>query len=173
MDNRLQILLEKYRKGTISDSERSELEHLSHKEEVFSAARSRATGIIHRRVALAVSALMICGAGIWAVLPGSQQMPQVAEVVQMPPEVPMEVSETVESKAIAEPTPLVAEAHEVKRHANTARKVLDVSAVPTEKPAEVVVPEKSSSDPVVMCNNQCDADSVISDIRKFLAYDGL
>jgi outer membrane biosynthesis protein TonB len=173
MDNRLQILLEKYREGVLSDSERSELERLSHKDEVFSAAHSRATGIIRRRVALAVSALMICGAGIWAVLPGSQQMPEVAEVVQPVPEPPVEVQETVAPKAVAEPTPLVAEAREVKRHADTARKARPAQVAPTEKPAEVVVPERSSSEPVVMCNNQCDADSVISDIRKFLAYEGL
>ena len=145
------MLLERYREGTLSDSERSELERLSHKEEVLSAAHSRATGIIRRRVALAVSALMICGAGLWAVLPGSRQMPEVA----------------------AEPAPLVAEAREVKRPAAEARKTRPVAAVPTEKPAEMVVSERSSSEPVVMCNNQCDADSVISDIRKFLAYEGM
>ena len=162
MDNRLQMLLERYREGTLSDSERSELERLSHKEEVLSAAHSRATGIIRRRVALAVSALMICGAGLWAVLPGSRQMPEVAEV-----------EETVAPKAAAEPAPLVAEAREVKRPAAEARKTRPVAAVPTEKPAEMVVSERSSSEPVVMCNNQCDADSVINDIRKFLAYEGM
>lgn len=173
MDNRLQMLLERYREGTLSDSERSELERLSHKEEVLSAAHSRATGIIRRRVALAVSALMICGAGLWAVLPGSRQMPEVADMVQPVPKLPVEVQETVAPKAAAEPAPLVAEAREVKRPAAEARKTRPVAAVPTEKPAEMVVSERSSSEPVVMCNNQCDADSVISDIRKFLAYEGM
>jgi hypothetical protein len=173
MDNRLQTLLEKYREGALSDSERSELERLSHKDEVFSAARSRATGIIRRRVALAVSALMICGAGIWAVLPASQQMSEVAEVVQPVPEPLVEVQETVAPKAVAEPAPLVAEAREVKRHAENARKSLPATVTPVEKPAEAAVSGKTPDEPVVMCNNQCDADSVISDIRKFLAYDGM
>ena len=76
-------------------------------------------------------------------------------------------------KVAAEPAPLVAEAREVKRPAAEARKTRPVAAAPTEKSAEMVVSERSSSEPVVMCNNQCDADSVISDIRKFLAYEGM
>ena len=164
MDNRLQILLEKYREGMLSDAERSELERLTHKEEVLSAASSKATGIIRRRVAMAVSALMICVAGVWSVLPGGGQMDQMAEVTAPIPEAPVEVHETVAPKAIEEAVPLVAEAREVKKPAAAARKARPAAAAPAVKPAD---------EPVVVCNNQCDADSVISDIRKFLAYDGM
>ena len=143
----LQSLLDKFREGTLTDGERTELERLSHKDEVFSAARSQAAGILRRRVALTVSALMICGAGIWAVLPGGgSQMSQVAEVVA--PEVP------------AEPAPMVAEVHKTKRPV--------AAAIKKARPEEVAPIEQAADEPVVVCNSQCDADSVISDIRKFL-----
>lgn len=173
--NTLQSLLDKYRDGTLTDSERSELERLSHKDEVFAAAQSRATGILRRRVALAVSALMICGAGIWAVLPGGDSpAPQVAEASTPIPEVPQEVRETVAPEPAAEPAPLVAKVHETKRPATTAtRKVRPTAVAPVEKSAVVASTANTTDEPVVMCNNQCDADSVISDIKKFLTYEGI
>lgn len=157
----LQSLLDKFREGTLTDGERSELERLSHKEEVFSAARSQAAGILRRRVALTVSALMICCAGIWAVLPGGgSQMPQVAEVEAPVPEVQQEVRETLAPEVPAEPAPMVAKVHETKR---------PVAAETRKARPEVVAPiEQPANDPVVICNSQCDADSVISDIKKFL-----
>lgn len=165
----LQSLLEKYREGTLTDSERSELERLSHKDEVFSAARHQAAGILRRRVALGVTALMICGAGIWAMLPGAgNPTPQVAEATTPLPEAPQEVLETLAPAPVTE-TPLVAEVHETTRPAATARKTRPTNVAPEEKPATVASPSKSSNDPVVMCNNQCDADSVINDIKKFLS----
>ena len=92
----LQSLLDKYREGTLTDSDRSELERLSHKDEVCSAARHQATGIIRRRVTLTVTALMICSAGIWALRPGGSDLsPQVAEVSTPLPVVPQEKPETV------------------------------------------------------------------------------
>lgn len=168
----LQSLLDKYREGTLSDSERSELERLSHKEEVFSAARHQAAGIMRRRVALAVSALMVCGAGIWALQSGvGRPEPQVAEVIEPMPKVQQEVLETLVPEAIPEPAPLVAEAR-VKPIPQTHS---DATIAPMQrpKPADVTPITKPSDEPVVMCNNQCDADSVINDIRKFLAYEGI
>ncbi len=157
----LQSLLDKFREGTLTDGERTELERLSHKDEVFSAARSQAAGILHRRVALTVSALMICGAGIWAVLPGGgSQMSQVAEVVAPVPEAPQEVRETVAPEVPAEPAPMVAEVHKTKRPV--------AAAIKKARPEEVAPIEQAADEPVVVCNSQCDADSVISDIRKFL-----
>lgn len=168
MDNRLQMLLERYREGTLTDSERSELERMSHKEEVFSAARSRATGIIRRRVALTVSAIMICGAGIWAVLPGGgSQMSQVAKVVAPIPKVPQEVRETLAPEVPAEPAPMVAEVRETPRSAAVTRKVRPADVAPTPEVGSQCS-EYNDQEPVVVCNSQCDADSVISDIKKFL-----
>lgn len=161
----LQQLLDKFCEGTLNDAERTELERLSHKEEVFSAARGRASGILRRRVALAVSTLMIFGAGVWAVLPGGGQMDQMAQLENaLPSTQSAGTPETVAPKAVEEPAPLVAEAREVKKPAATTRKAYPAEAAPTAKPAD---------EPVVVCNNQCDADSVISDIRKFLAYEGM
>lgn len=168
----LQSLLDKYREGTLSDSERSELERLSHKDEVFSAAHHQATGIIRRRVALAVSAVMLCGAGIWALQPGaSNPAPQVAEATAPTPEVQQEVLETLAPAATPEPAPLVAEAQikpATQTHPDATHKPIQ-----RPKPADAAPSTRPSDEPVVMCNNQCDADSVINDIRKFLAYEGI
>lgn len=172
--NDLQTLLDKFREGTLTDGERSELERLSHKEEVFSAARSQASGILRRRMALAMSALLICGAGIWAVMGGGgAQTPMMAENTTPVPEAPEEVREMVAPTAPTEVAPLVAEAPEIKRPAISHHEVRPAVIAPVEEPAMVATTETPSSEPVVMCNNQCDADSVINDIRKFLAYEGL
>ena len=40
---------------------------------------------------------------------------------------------------------------------------------PLRKRARTKAATRVKSDPVVVCNNQCEADSVISDIRKFLS----
>ncbi len=166
----LQSLLDKYREGTLTDSERSELERLSHKDEVFSAARHQATGIIRRRVSLTVTALMICGAGIWALRPGGSDLsPQIAEATAPVPVVPQEVYETVSPSPVTETTPLIAEVHETQRPATVAHKKQPADILPKEKAATTVNPANSPDDPVVMCNNQCDADAVISDIKKFLS----
>lgn len=172
--NDLQTLLDKFREGTLTDGERSELERLSHKEEVFSAARSQASGILRRRMALAMSTLLICGAGIWAVVGGvGPQTPMMAETTAPVPEVPEEVREMVAPTAATEAAPLVAEAREIERPAVLPREVKPAVTAPVEESAMVATVENPSTEPVVMCNNQCDADSVINDIRKFLAYEGI
>ncbi|MBP5546836.1 MAG: hypothetical protein J6X59_06130 [Bacteroidales bacterium] len=169
----LQSLLDKYREGTLTDGERSELERLTHKDEVFAAARHQAAGIMRRRVALAMTALVICGAGIWALQLGNgSQTPLMAEATTPLPEAPQEVRETVAPAPATEPAPLVAEVVETKHPAAAAtRKVRPTTVAPIEKPAVVASTANSTDEPVVTCNNQCDADEVISDIKKFLAYE--
>jgi len=172
MDNRMQTLLDKFREGTLTDGERSELERLSHKDEVFSSARSRATGILRRRVALVVSTLMIGGAGVWAVLPESRQAPMVAEVVApvgethpaltgTPPEGRGRLTQSEEvTLPLADEARLVPTTQSERRSRAQADKA---------RLAPTAARESSADEPVVVCNNQCDADSVISDIKKFLS----
>lgn len=155
----LQSLLDKYREGTLTEGERAELERLSHKEEVMAAADRRVSGIFRRRVALAMSALIIVGAGVAAVMPRGGEEPLVAAVQEVP-----ELQEAVEMQEATAP----AEAEE-------AAPVLVAEARPeamsrrTQQAPEAQPAVKAKKEPVVVCNNQCDADSVISDIRKFLS----
>ncbi len=142
--NSLQYLLEKYREGTLNEEERVELESLTHMDEVMDAASRRAMGIIRRRVSLAIAAVMVVGAGVVAVLPHDSQEPLMAEVQEIP------------------------EIHEMP----VVEEVVIPSTPQTVAPARVRVTKpvrKEDSEPVVICNNQCDVDSIISDIRKFLS----
>ena len=170
----LQSLFDKYREGTITDSERSELERLSHKDEVFSAARSRAAGIIRRRVALAVSVLMICGAGVWAIIPGGNQTPLMADAgVGTPHQNEVrEVVSQLDSLPQGEQGPQDDITRKDVRPAPQSTPEHS-SALPQTPRHSTTLPrvEKSTNEPVVVCNNQCDADSVINDIRRFLAYE--
>ena len=142
--NSLQYLLEKYREGTLNDEERGELERLTHKDEVMASANHRVTAIVRRRVSLAIAAVMVVGVGLMALLPRGMQQPLVAEVQEMP--------------VVQEELPVVVEVM-----------LPAVNSAP-EKKAAVAKPKATRRDePVVVCNSQCDADSVISVIRKFLS----
>ncbi len=150
----IQQLLEKYREGTLSNEEREELNRLTHRDEVMASAGHKA-GVIRRRtrmgIGFGVILLVVGGAFMWTSSPQPTEAPLVAEAA-----VPEEVT-------LPEP-------------------VVEQSA-PAEQPVTPVLPRKSQShrpetvapqavpaseEPVVMCNNQCEADSVISDIWKFL-----
>lgn len=148
----IQTLLEKYREGTLTESELAELELLTHKDEVMAAASRRAMGIVvRRRIALAMTVLLVGGAGVWAVMPHEGTEPLVAEN-RVPAEVqlPAVVKEEVQQKQEISVLPTV---KSPDKHIATTR----AKAKPSQKA------------PVVVCNNQCDADSVINDIRKFLS----
>lgn len=144
-----QQLLEQYREGTLGESGLAELNRLSHRDEVMAAAGQRAAGIIRRRtrvgIGVAVATLLMGGAAVWALLPPSQETPMVAEAVV--PEAVPESPVTVEDAVIPEPK-------------------APVTHVATARPRKVR--KQAAEEPVVMCNNQCEADSVISDIWKFL-----
>lgn len=151
----IQSLLEKYREGTLTESELAELELLTHKAEVTAAASRRATGIIvRRRIALALTILMVGGAGVWAVLPQGSQGPMMAEN-RMPVEVqlPQAVEEELSLPVAAEPE----------------RPQEVVTPVRQRKASGVAKAKAKRSVPVVVCNNECDADSVINDIKRFLS----
>lgn len=153
--NSLEHLLAKYREGTLCDEERAELESLAHKDEVTAVARRRAKAVVRRRVSLAFAAAMVVGAGVVVVLPHDvAQQPLVAEVQELP-------------AAVQEESPLVEEAilPAVAKAPHPAEAVAMRPSV--SRPS--VKKQSPADEPVVVCNSQCDADSVISDIRKFLS----
>lgn len=161
----LQQLLAKYQEGSLSQAELEQLNVLTHKDEVLGAAVGRARTIVVRRtmrnVAFAVVGLAVIGAGIWAIIP-SAESPMVAEHEVNTQTVVESVAEIQHTEAPAvEDVTLVAEKKtpkaQVLRHTNVVNDEM-----------ERVVPAEMQEEPTVVCNNQCDADSVINDIWKFL-----
>lgn len=156
-DNSLQQLLAKYQQGTLSTDELEQLNQLTHKDEVLAAANRRANGIIRRRtIGAIVSVVAFVGVGIGLLLPGNEA-PLIAEV-QETPIVINEQPTTVEAAPLVEqditsPTPVKA-----KRKARPITNPIDNESIAIQDNVE----------PTVICNNQCDADSVINDIWKFL-----
>lgn len=149
----IQYLLEKYREGTLNDEERVELERLTHKDEVFAAAGRKVRGIIWQRVSLAVAAIMVTGVGMLTMLPREQE-PLVAEAREFP-------ISSVETQPAASP---VIEAEVPQQALKETQQAASLQRRPKAKPTI-----QDRTEPVVVCNNQCEADSVISDIRKFLS----
>lgn len=163
-DDTLQQLLTRYREGNASDEEIQQLERMTRRDEVFAAASRRAATILRRRaivrVAAAVAAVAVVGVGIGLLMPRSEA-PLLAEAKEMPEVQPPQVAdepvaeENVEAAVAAPPATRLPIRKAPVRQAESA------------KPAHVDV-VRSSEEPTVICNNQCDADSVIGDIWKFL-----
>ena len=156
----IQQLLERYREGTLSDSELGELNRLTHRDEVMAAAERRAGVIVRRRraVAFTVAGLLVAAGAVWTLLPlGGGGTPMVAEAIT--------------PEAIVPPTPVVENvaptvAPEVNNEVPTTHQTAEASVTRAKTPRqEVLAP---AEEPVVICNNQCEADSVICDIWKFL-----
>lgn len=146
----IQQLLKRYEESTLSDSELVELNRLTHRDEVMQQAERQANGIIHRRrtIAYTLTGLLVAGAATWTLLtPRNSESTLIAEATV--PEVVISIPEPVveQMAPAAQPQPPVATPRPTKAVHKTA---------------------KSSDEPVVVCNNQCEADSVISDIWKFL-----
>lgn len=161
----IQQLLAKRQAGTLTDSELEELNRLTHKDEVVAAAEQAAAGIVRRRRLIVSSVALVAVAvgtlGITMLIP-KNEVPLVAQqqpapqpvVVEKPPQAVEATATPVATKPAATPRP----------------SVTTTPAVANDQPAksmpEAVV--SKHSDPAVMCNNQCEADSVINDIWKFL-----
>ena len=142
----VRMWLERYQQGELSSEELNRLEEVTHKAEVLKAASRKAS---QRKsmvlVATALIAVSVAG-GIYVVVPsgGVNTTPITAVKDDVKKPVIEEKREVmVEQPAIEQPaTSTMA----VRRHEEKQRKV----------------------GPKVYCNSQCDADSVISDIWKFL-----
>ena len=135
-------LLERYREGTLSDGDLAELNRLSHRDEVMAAAGQRAASIVRRRTQLGVRD---GDNGEWRERVDDHIVD--IEVVGAPETYGKETTVAVEEAVLPEPPAPITHVATVRPH--KARKQVD-------------------EEPVVMCNNQCEADSVISDIWKFL-----
>ncbi len=158
----LQELMERYREGTLSESELAELNRLCHRDEVMAAAGERAAGIVRRRrsIVFTVAGLLVAGAAIWTLLPQRHESaPLVAgtvvpEAVTLPEPVLDEVP--VETAAPVKPVTRPKATTRSPQHIAETHRVDDVHS------------QATASGTVVTCNNQCEADSVINDIWKFL-----
>ena len=171
-DNTIQQMLERYREGTLDEGELAELNRLTHRDEVMSAAGSRAAGLIRRRraVAFTVAGLLVAGAAVWTFLPlgGSAEPVLVAEATVQETVAPSPIVDSVTSPGPATVQPVLSrqggQPVRVGKERNDSTTLLQNSAS-LERMAECPVCDEA---PVVLCNNQCEADSVISDIWKFL-----
>ena len=152
-DNTIQQMLERYREGTLDDGELAELNRLACRDEVMAAAGHRATGIVRRRrtVAFTVAGLLVAGAAMWTLLPigGTEEPVLVAEAAV--PEVTVVPVEAEEPVPVVEPS--------AQRKVTVRKSVVKTTAT---------IEQMAGEEAVVVCNNQCEADSVISDIWKFL-----
>lgn len=158
--NSIQYLLAKYREGTLTDDERTELERLSHRDEVMAAASHRATGIVWRRVSLAIGAVAVLGVGATLMIPRPVEEMMIAEAHN----VPSVVQVASETEQVLRPVEMREAETQQVAEAKAAMKPVAKRPSALRRGAA-----QKKSDPVVVCNNQCDADSVISDIKRFLS----
>lgn len=171
-DTTIETLLKKHEEGSLTDEERDLLETATGKATVMSQACQRATMLRRRRVGMAAglcSLLLVAGAIVlWQ--PKAEEMPKMATLSQ--PQTVREPLPQAETEA-AQELPLQ-EAHSglekvqaavtlpVAKYPRTQRTVVPQQAKETTVALQVV------EAPQVSCNLQCDADSVISDVWKFL-----
>lgn len=153
----IQELLAKRAAGTLTEEELATLNTLARRDEVMAGAERRASVIRHRRrsvMAMVVGMVVVVAAGLTLLMPRSEE-PLMAKQEAPAPQV-------VDDEVMTTPV----EAMPMQTAA--------VSAEKTAAPAAAVQSRKQQpktakvGEPVVTCNNQCDADSVINDIWKFL-----
>lgn len=154
--NAIETLLEKRRAGTLTDDELAELNVLSRRDEVMADAERRADAVVRRRRNSVTIFSAIAAIGIGAAL---LTMPQNSEA----PTTAMQTAPVAVEKA-----PTVAPTPAAEAQAEPVQVAAAKPAAAKRKPATVKTTAKSD-EPVVVCNSQCNADSVISDIWKFLS----
>lgn len=155
----LQQLLEKYREGTLTSEERASLEVMTHKDEVMEAAEGKAARIVRGRIVrvciMSVVGLAVMGVGLMSLQP-RQMAPMVASVEE-PVVVTSEEMEPANEDIV-----------EIALHEDQPQLLASAQPVSPSKRTTARVRMKSD-EPVVMCNSQCNADSVINDIKRFLS----
>ena len=168
----IQRLLLKYQEGSLSSDEQAELDCLTQKSEVLASAFQKADGIVHRRhmrhLALAVSALVLLGVGVWVAMPQQNTLaPLVAEAQMDSPvadEAPMP-EEVLQTAAVAESPVADEPMHLAAVFVDEQVESAPQPDIAVHTPSTPVSQGKT----VVVCNTQCEADSVISKIWKFLS----
>lgn len=150
----IQHLLARRQAGTLDPAGEDELARLARRDEVMAAAEQRAAGIraTRRRIVAACAATVLVAGGA-AVLLGRHE-PETVATAQPP-------------AAIAAPA---AELLPQQQHPTVQAEPLAMAAA-TKQPAKPTsaTQRKLAAEPVVTCNSECDADSVINEIWKFLS----
>ena len=160
--NTLGDLLEKYAEGTITSDQLDLLNQLTHKDETLAAADRRVRQVRRQRLSwgLSAGALLLVATGL-LLRPTSASMQAPAEMVAA------ESTETIappESPTLA-PTASAPAAEPVQIAKVQPRRV--AAANTGSHMAKVEAPR--GEEQIVVCNNSCDADSVIDEIWKFLS----
>ncbi len=152
IQDKKQELLRRHAAGALSDEEREELSRMCGRDEIFAAADLKVAAIRRRRHAgaLAMAAAAVAAIGAVAVMAPQRGGETLVAEQQQPLPIAVET-------AVADVAPA----------ASTAAEQQPRAAVAASKPAHKV--RHKAEEPVVMCNNECEADSVINDIWKFLS----
>lgn len=163
----LQQLLEKYHEGTLTDEEREQLNSLTHRDEVFASAVHQARTIVRTRIiriaACIASLLVVGGAILWTQIPHQQaemiaRQEPIVITPQANPESPIVVEQPEEY--LQHPT-----SNEKRKTTNVKRQTSNIK----QQTSNVQRSTSNVFDQVVVCNNKCEADSVINEIRNFLS----
>jgi len=183
----LQHMLSRYKDGTLSDEELEQLNKLTHRDEVMASATDRARGIVRRRtmrtIGLSVTVAALLGAGVWMVTSGQRSMENMKQDGEM-----IAMNNSGEQSADEQTTEVAPSAtiepadNTIQTKENTAKKptittkkrqkAIERKAIVKEETRMTAMQEPiapATDEPIVRCNNQCDADSVINDIWKFLS----
>ena len=158
--NDIEELLSRRAAGTLSGSDLEELNSLAGRDEVFAQADRRVAVIRRTRrirtTALLTIGILTTGVVMLFALPRQEKTlmaEQRTPVQVLPMEVPnMETPDAVQAAVAVEPSQECAVMQKTKERVVVRRKATTVK-----------------NEPMVVCNNSCDADSVISDIWKFLS----
>lgn len=175
----IQRLLQKYHDGTLTPGEQAELDRLTHKDEVLGEAFHKADGIVRRRqvryLAMAMTGLVLLGAGVWTAAGGQRSADSglatvqetVAQETPAPPETTQPTIAT-EPPATQEPV-LVAAAKPAAVAGGKKPRAGKATPATIHRPPITDHQPKGTEKTVVVCNTQCEADSVINNIWKFLS----
>ena len=178
----IEILLQRYAEGVITPEEQSELNKLTHRDDVLHSASIQATKIRRRRNAMVTataSILLVVGLFLTLNISGNQNTTQSPLLAKANPSF-LDTSPTV--APTLEPAGTTTTISSVQSHETTLEPA-QITTEPISSPAprrqvvETSQPQIHSetepmahvaNDPVVACNTQCSPDSVINDIWNFL-----
>lgn len=164
-DQDIKVLLEKYSNGQITSEELDQLNKMTHKDKVWEASMLEAASIKKGRrtmvFAMVVIAFLAVGVAMWmkpAQMPAEQLVASHTEIERQSEEmVPTSEKVISGSKVLLSPN---TEAAPVQGHRDTA---VHHQEEMQEEMVESMYPEMQ-----VLCNLDCDADSVLIDVLRFL-----
>lgn len=177
----LDLLLKKYRQGTISDQEMEQLNTLTRRDQVVEAACRRATTLRRRRqVVLSVSAVVLLLGGVGALL-FSNLAPHTgdSQLFAAQPDISADAGDLNPAQSAADAAPVTVVLQEHCLASETMSRPIEVASNSprqtqreqsrrlSHETAPVIAPSQTEI-PQVMCNVGCNADSVINDVWDFL-----